>query len=144
MGYCISQRDCDFRIKAENIGPALAAIKALATDTDSMRGFSSRGGEIRERWYSWVRTEDFANAETLADAMYAWRWEIDYDPKTTDVNWIMFHGEKLGQDDIMLQAIAPFVENGSYIEMQGECGAIWRYVFQHGKMEEKEAIISWQ
>jgi len=47
-------------------------------------------------------------------------------------------------DDEALKDMAPFVEAGSYLEMTGEDGAIWRYVFDGQKMEEKWPKIVWE
>ena len=143
MGYCMNQRDAKFRIVAANKVKALNAIKALASQTDKGGGGSWSGGKCIEKNFSWVTTEEFSGATTLHDAMWAWRWEID----TTDdgdVTSIMFEGEKMGDDTILLDAIAPFVEAGSYIEMQGEDGELWRWAFDGSKLIEQNARISWQ
>lgn len=143
MGYCIEQRDCDFRIKAENVDKALAAIKALASRVGEGGGFVSVDGHV-ERFFSWVRTEDFANAATLEDAMYAWRYEIEYNGDGSgDVAWIMFQGEKYGDDEKLFQALGPYVEPGCFIEMQGEDGALWRWTFNGTTMVEQNASITW-
>ena len=55
-----------------------------------------------------------------------------------------FAGEKLGDDEILFQAIAPFVKKDSYIEMQGECGLIWRWSFDGKTMKEKTANIMFE
>jgi hypothetical protein len=147
MGYRIEQRDCDFRIKAENVDKARDAIKALANRVSEGGGFTSSGGQVRERYFSWVRTEDFANADTLEDALRPWRWDIEFNGNgngSDDVDWIMFHGEKYGDEDILLAAIAPYVEPGCFIEMQGEDGALWRWTFDGATMTEKCASITWE
>ena len=145
MGYCIEQRDCDFRIKAENVDKARDAIKVLASRVSEGGGGTYRGGQTIEKYFSWVRTEDFANAETLEDAMRAWRYEVEFNGDGSgDVAWIMFHGEKYGDDEKLLQAIAPYVEPGCFIEMQGEDGALWRWTFNGTTMVEQNANISWE
>jgi hypothetical protein len=40
-------------------------------------------------------------------------------------------------------AIAPYVEENSYIEMVGEDGDRWRWVFKNGKCEEKYPEVIW-
>lgn len=139
MGYHITQRASEFKIKSENKAKALEAIKALATQTSRMGGGSSTG----ERWFAWVPTEDFVKATTLPEAMGAWRWSVSEDEKTGDIIDIGFNGEKLGDDEILLEAIAPYVEPGSYIEIEGEEGALWRWLFDGVWLEEKNAKISW-
>ena len=59
-----------------------------------------------------------------------------------EMNSIYFEGEKYGDDDLIFNAIAPYVEDGSYIQMNGEDGAIWRWVFENGKCVEKQATIT--
>jgi len=140
MGYCIEQRDSRFTLKAENKANALLAIKALAGLVERMNGGNSSG----DRWFSWVDTEEFVTAKTLAEATDAWGWGISEDSKTGDVMGIYFDGEKLGDDRVMLEAIAPYVEKGSYIEMEGEDGAIWKWVFDGKTMREKLAKMSWE
>jgi len=135
MGYCIQMRDSNFVIEASNFAPALAAIKGLA-GKETINDSSGRH-------FSWVNTNDFVNAKTLEEAMLAWRWEIDCGDDGS-VQYIYFTGEKIGDDMILFDAIAPFVEDGSYIEMQGEDGAIWRWVFADKKVQEKYASISWE
>lgn len=145
MGYYIEQRECDFRIKAENLGKALDAIKALAGFVITGGGCIYEGGKVAERRFSWVRTEQFATAATLSDALHAWRWEIEFDGDGSgDVCWIMFQGEKIGNDNILLQAIAPYVEPGCFIEMLGEDGALWRWTFNGTTMVEQYATITWE
>lgn len=139
MGYCMDLRDYDFVIKKENFGKALLAIKALANKTDEMSGgvFSRTG---RDKCFAWVNTLEFLDAETLAEALKAWRWDVECD-KEGNIDGIMFMGEKSGDDLVLFSAIAPFVEENSFIEMEGEDGCIWRWVFSNGECEEKYGNI---
>lgn len=131
MGYYMEQRDSDFTIKQENIQRAWDALIKLF--------------ENGKRDYSWVDTRSVLEAGSFRDAMEEARWVIYYDNNREDVCGILFNGEKYGGDEvIILGAIAPYVENGSYIEMLGEDGEIWRWVFNDGCIEEKNAKIVWE
>ena len=131
MGYYMEQRDSDFTIKQENIQKAWDALIKLF--------------ETKKRHYSWVDTRSVLEASSFRDAMEEARWVIYYDNNREDVCGILFNGEKYGGDEIIiLGAIAPYVEDGSYIEMSGEDGAIWRWVFNDGDIEEKNAKIVWE
>lgn len=134
----MQQRDSKFRVMAHNRIPAMLAIKDLASRT--AEGGGMKGGE---RFFSWVDTDEFLNAKTLEDAMWAWRWQIESDD-LGDIYCIMFEGEKIGNDDILFGAIAPFVEAGSFIEMQGEDGAMWRWSFDGKTMTEQNAKVTWE
>ena len=123
MGYCMTIEDQEFLIKKKNMAGALAAIKAIV-------------GEGR---FSWVNAKEYQDAETLEDALMAWRWppymNKSANPKGEIVN-LEFDGEKSGDEDILFRAIAPFVEAGSFIEMRGEDGCRWRWLFHKGELHE--------
>ena len=137
MGYCMSQDDVSFRIKRENIPAALEAIKALISrcEIDEESG-------ARMQTFSWVDNA-FADAETLERALRWWRWESECNPGG-DVVYVRFLGEKLGDDSLLFEAIAPFVEHRSYIEMVGEDNARWRWLFWRGELREEVPTILWE
>jgi len=134
MGYCMHMRDKVFEISKENKIAALQAVQVLAgkeTITDASGAH-----------FSWVNTNEFVKATSLKEAMKAWRWEI-YEDEEGNVIDIDFYGEKLGDDEILLSAIAPFVKDGSFIEMMGEDDGHWRWCFENKKVVEKDAQITW-
>ena len=134
MGYCMTQRDSMFTIKAENTKEALNAIKELA----GSETIEDSGG----RHFSWV-DNNYVNAETLEDALRAWRWIVEPDGNG-DINYIYFNGEKLGDDEVLFNALAPFIDDDCFIEMSGEDGALWRWCFENGECKERFANISWE
>jgi hypothetical protein len=144
--------DQEFLIRGKNKAGALAAIKGLdpnGTDSSSARLQGGRwDGEKQakvERWFSWVDTKEYQDAETLEDALRAWRWPSDpqgVEP-TEDVDHIAFDGEKIGNEEVLFDAIAPFVESGSFIEMHGEDGCQWRWLFRNGKCYEIYPELTW-
>ena len=127
MGYCMEQRDSCFLVKNENVDKMLDAIKALSSKADKY-GFA------------WVDM-NFVAAENISEAMRCWRWSIDFDTNG-NIDSIFFEGEKSGDDLIIFSAIAPYVEDGSYIEMQGEDDFRWRWVFKNGQCKEVAAKIT--
>ncbi len=144
MGYCVELLDSKFEIKAEKARAALKAIKALDPARDTGSGGSS-GGSFNfktEVWFAWVITEEYKKARNLAEAFEAWRWglSVNYNGDWSD---IAFNGEKYGDDDIFFDAIAPYVTPGSYIEMLGEDGARWRWVFDGKTCKQVHATVSW-
>jgi hypothetical protein len=123
----MKQRDSRFRMAAEKLPAALAAVQALAEQATS---------------FQWVDS-NFAQASTVAEILEDWRWEGEFDPITGDLTDIHFIGEKLGDEEILFQALAPFVDKGSFIEMQGEDGDLWRWTFDGQQMIEQVARITW-
>jgi|TARA_R100001530_G_C4306303_1_gene151765 hypothetical protein len=126
MGYYMSQVDQRFRIDKENKEAALDAIKALKAESR----------------YDWVDEEEYTTAEELEGGLLAWRWRADLD-KDGNVVGIQFDGEKLGDDEVLMRAIAPFVKHGSFIEMVGEDQDWWRWSFRNGKAYAAEPTVIW-
>jgi len=56
---------------------------------------------------------------------------MDYD------SWDMRNGEEL------YQALAPFMRDGSFLELIGDANDIWRWVFYGGKCHMIDAIELW-
>ena len=80
--------------------------------------------------------------EHVKPAMEAWKlatsddcdtWEFVIDNDCGDIIGVNFTGDRLWDEDDWFQAIAPFVTSGSYIQLQGEDGYNWRYLFENGE-----------
>ncbi len=136
MGYHISMMDSKFRIPASVKEQALAAMKRM---NPSKKG--SGYWQDKPQW-AWVDQEIVNKAPTLEDAMTEWRYVPEMDDEGNIVD-ISFEGEKIGDEMEMFKTIAPFVEEGSYIEMQGEDGAFWRWVFKNGQVKEVTPRVEW-
>ena len=123
----MNQQDSKFLIKKENQGAAFRAIQEL--------------GQTGEDFW-WVKASDFANMTDLLSALEEWRWEPDMDDDG-NVHGVRFTGEKIGADKQLFDAIAPFVEPGSFIEMRGEDNAMWRWVFDGTSCKEIYPKVKW-
>ncbi|RFZ77592.1 hypothetical protein DS742_17405 [Lacrimispora amygdalina] len=72
---------------------------------------------------------------------YAYTAELDDDGNIIGLN---FKGNKLAlNEDDMFQAIAPYIESGSFIEMHGDDNAKWRWIFENGKVKKTYATVVW-
>jgi len=60
-----------------------------------------------------------------------------------DIVSLDFTGQKLREQAEMFEQIAPFVKENSFVEMRGEDGLLWRWVFVDGKCLEINATITW-
>ena len=128
MGYYMDMIESRLWIKKENENKALKAIKNAV-----------RNGKIT----SWIIERDVEKSDNLQDAMTACRWEIEKLVNDNGYGRVYFDGEKLGDDYQLFEVLAPFVEDGSYIEMSGEDGCLWRWVFENGKCKEIYPNIIW-
>jgi hypothetical protein len=120
---------------------ALKAIHHLATQTNKGSG-SSSGPKGVTHTFAWVDTEEFSNAKTIEEVFSTWRWDLELGK--SGVEGISFNGEKLGDDKILFDAIAPFVKPGSYLEIEGEDGLLWRWTFDGRNCTEIEACVNWE
>ena len=133
MGYCMDQREQEFFIPVGSLSDTVAAIQALHG--------SESIGDSSGKHFSWVE-QDFHKHSDPARIFNAWRWNVEMDDDG-NIDTIYFDGEKLGDDNTLFNAIAPFVREGSYIEMQGEDGSMWRWTFDGKAMTEKNANITY-
>lgn len=124
MGYNIRLNHAQFIIKKENVKDATKALKEYADNRFSNREF------------------DWRKRRHLEDVLKLFCYNCDYDDDD-NVNDIDFNGEKLSNDEEMLNVIAPYVEYGSYIEIDGEEGEKWRWFFTGKRCIQINPVISW-
>ncbi|MBS5935262.1 MAG: hypothetical protein KIC94_20620 [Clostridiales bacterium] len=125
-------KDSKFIVKNENFQKALESLKSVfipenMTCKDYIDG-------IEYPHFSWVRNETVLNSETLEEALQ----EIRYFPtfnEDGDIIDVKFYGEKYGDEEIFFNALAPYIETGSYLCFEGEDGAEWTWKFDNGKVE---------
>jgi hypothetical protein len=115
MGYSMSQQGSKFFMKTENKPQALKSLKEN------------------------FKLDKF---KLFEDAIEDMRWEPELDEEYNVID-LQFSGTNCWDDFDTLNAIAPFVEKDSYIEMLGEDGDRWRWNFDGEKCVEKHAKVSW-
>jgi hypothetical protein len=91
--------------------------------------------------FAYVDPRRLARATTFAGAMYAWRWLPSVDGEGNIVS-LEFTGEKEGDEDILFEAIAPWVRDGSFVVAACEDGRVWRWLFQSGRVLRQTAKLS--
>lgn len=119
MGYYMNQLSTQFVIKRENLPNVTKAIKNLHGKETI--------GDSSGKHFSWV-SNHFYEINTAQLLLEAWRWVPKFDDNG-DIIELKFRGEKWGDEKFLFEAIAPFVENNSWIEMEGEEGSKWKWVF---------------
>ena len=124
MGYSVSYTITDARIPSENWKQALDAINAL---------FASN---TRYRWLG----AGTRNHSDLREAIEEWGFEVEADCDDF-IQITCFQWEKSGEEEVMLSAIAPFIDPGATFECRGEDGENWRYVFRDGVMVRQEGRV---
>lgn len=169
MGYYVTM-NLDITIPTENEEACLAAINEMFSDekleacaSGGCSGVGTGQAVTERKWYSWVKNppevvwdEYFRKKHikgtqvpkskrafpTLIDAFTAWRYTAE---RTDDgVSLLYFDGEKLGDDEQLFAAIAPFVQSGSSVELCGEDHYHWRFLFENGgAIIEQRGELHW-
>lgn len=125
MGYSMRQSGGGFFIRAQDHDAALAKLKA----------------EHSKDGFAWTDS-GFGNMATLVKALEVLRWT----PRLSGeghINDLRFGGEKAGDEDRIFKTIAPYVSAGSFLEMTGEDGDLWRWVFDGKMCRRIRPTIGW-
>jgi hypothetical protein len=148
MGYNIEIMDSDAYIPADQIEAACRGMEPMMQPEQVAKngqGGSWGGGVQSQVWYSWV--DDKVCRDLLARndlKSFLEHWGFDCFKDTNGDLHIDHYDSKSGQEDLMLQNLAPFVAKDTSIAWRGEDGAMWMNVFDGTHMLEKTAKITWE
>lgn len=117
MGYQAHMAQSSFRIDAACLAPALNALKTLTASNKSIRDWRLH-----------------ANERALFEALEAFGWIVEVAPDGS-ICTIGYESDKMGFEEEVLAAIAPWVDEGSFIEMVGEDSERWRWVFSQKSVQ---------
>lgn len=132
MGYYVSITGSDFRITPENQVLAYQAMCELNNHDELKRGGSWSGGEQTEAWFSWMPKDYPTECRDFSAILECLGFFI---VKMGDEIVELNYDDKTGQEDLFLNACAPFVEDGSYIDWRGEDGDAYRFAFSNCEMK---------
>ena len=118
MTWSMHQTDCDFKMAGDGLAAALAALQKAFTQMD-VQGTS-----------------------IFADAMRHCSWSVSL-AAAGNVTGIFFEGQNWGEDEELFDAISPWVEAGSFIEMRGEDGDLWRWIFDGKSCKQVSPETVW-
>lgn len=157
MGYYVRIDEHDFTIKKKNFKKAYQAC-ILLNDRDDLKSggggaFTLPNGEKMKygdprpkdmnyhpmKWFSWMEPNYPEICKTLEDVLSALGFEIFKD-KDGNINGLHYDS-KIGDEEYFLNAIASFVEKGSFINWIGEDNTFWQNYFDGKKMTTKTGRI---
>ena len=61
-----------------------------------------------------------------------------------NITMIRFTGCQLGDEQKLFQAAAKYIEDGSFLEMYGADGDLWRWVFKNGQCRSVYPQCTWE
>jgi hypothetical protein len=140
MSYYVSLRNSNFTIPAEKADLALGAVFALV-DKDESREFMHTGADGK-RHFLWFPDDWTQTYTSLAHVFQQLGFETS-GPDDGDFHIWMFDSKWADIIEYFLNAVAPFVDSGDYLEFHGEDGNMWRFAFLDGKLNSYEAHIEW-
>lgn len=115
MGYEFRVLEVNFHLPHKNFEATLKSIR----DYDSVRNpVNQYPGSVESHLAKTI-------PEKLEAALLYWRWKI-YINESGDIDDIDFEGINLHDADNLFEAIAPYVQSGSYISAIGEDNRIWK------------------
>jgi len=148
MGYYVTLTGADFRIPKSRWTAAFNAVAELNEHDELKTGGSWSGGEQKEVWFAWMA------ADYPADAVQAWKdgdvthplvfvfKQLGFEVAVLeDYMYLEAYDNKTGAEDHFLEAVAPFVTPGSWIEWRGEDAEMWRQDFDGKSMKVKEGRV---
>jgi hypothetical protein len=130
MGYYINLRRSEFSIpETEEVLQVLKDANWKFHDWKNGGGF---GGEGEQRkWFSWMPSDYDKTVTSVAEVFTLLGFEVDSHDGVVDLK---YYDSKAGQEDLFIALVAPFVEEGSFMEWDGEDGAGWRHEVVDGKL----------
>ena len=106
-------------IKKNQFDSVLVALQALQG-----RETTGRTGHLH---FMWLPCCDLNDVQSVEEMFKLWRWSVEFNEEG-DIVSLGFVGEKLGDEDLFLATIAPYVCCGSEI-IVSEDYKIWRWLF---------------
>lgn len=153
MGYYVSTIEAEFFLSKVNFDDAYKAMCALNDRDDLKRGGSYGGGGIDARsdrpaglnyhphkWFSWLDPDYPDKLKTTPDILQQIGFDLHYDDNGNIV--YLQYDNKMGQEDLFLEAIAPFVKRNSYIIWRGEDGEHWKDIFINNRIVRKAGYLT--
>lgn len=151
MGYYISTPNTFFSIRAENLARFFDLVRNLMSDENiekNGRGGSFTSAGKTSSWYAWVSTDHVRRAVLERDICLVFEeWGYDLKEKIDGTDGVKYfelnirNGEaKIGDEEKFFAAIAPVVEDGSFIDVRGEDGSQFRWIWENGKFYSQNAI----
>ena len=129
MGYYVTTEDINIIVPKDLLEPAYKAVLAMNEDDNLKRG-GSHGAE-RKFWFSWM-PEDLSTLTDLKEVLENLGFDTNYNEAGDLV--LGHYDSKTGQEDLFLDAIAPFVQEMSYAIWKGEDNSFYKWEFNDGKM----------
>lgn len=150
MGYYISTPQTSFSIRTSDISRFFDLVSILMSDEnieENGQGGTYADGRKTQSWYSWVNTDVVRRAVLDRDirAVFGeWGYDLEHANEEDGISHfyldIRSGNAKIGDEEKFFAAIAPIVVDGSFIDVRGEDGGEWRWMWENGKFYSQDII----
>lgn len=157
MGYYVETTDIDFAIAAEKLDAAYAAMCELNAHDELKNGGyrpadpsnppakpkgSTSVSNSPHKFFSWMEWNYDEIYDTAEEIFSALGFDC-YVEDNGDLR-LLVYDNKSGAEECFLNAVAPYVTPGSFIDWQGEYGELYRWEFDGTTMNQKNGEIVWR
>lgn len=121
-------------LEKKNLDKLFLTVRMMLNETDIMRGGVCSNGTLSNRSYAWVDSDNLRNScsdKNLKKVFECWGFFID--PTNNKDEYIIDFDNKLGDEEIFLKRIAPFIRRGE-IFWVGEDGCKWKHEYKEGQV----------
>ena len=128
MGYYVKLMYTDAFLPSENKDAALNALIELNSHDEYKYKYASNSSISRH--FSWM-PDDYTHYESVEEVLTDLGFEFE-----SRADGIVFLGydDKIGAEDLHINAIAHLLKEGSSFKWTGEDGAAWQWKIEDGKM----------
>ena len=139
MGYYVTITRAEFDIPETD--EVLQVLKDASWKFhDWKRGGSYGPNGSEQKWFSWMPYNYDEIAMSVADVFRMLGFDFVSENGKVCIDG---YSNKTGQEDLFLAIVAPYVEEGSFIEWVGEDGTTWRMEVIDGRLTVAEGQKAW-
>lgn len=159
MGYYITLMNSHFVIRQSNLPKFFDLVGRMVTDENiekNASGYSLLANGTKTHHYSWISTDRLRNAiasNNMTNVFEQFRYSIEFSHSVGEMNFYRIRfadnnggDQKIGDEEKLFAAIAEIVEDGSFIDIQGEDNLRWRWIWENGKFfqqDEEDIVIQY-
>jgi hypothetical protein len=136
MGYCYSVNDSSFSIPSANYTDLMDHLIKWHT---TMKNATPHSYGLK--WIDHDKMLPLLEAGDILEYFALWLYEAKIDITTGNICGLRWTGEKIGDEEKLFEQIAPWVEDASFFDCQGEDGSLWRWIWRDGHFYHVEAEI---
>ena len=150
IGYHIQTTQTSFSIRTSDLPRFFDLVGNLMSDKnieENGNGGSCTNGKQSSWWYLWVNTENVRKAVADRDIIRVfecWGYDLailrEEDGITHYYLDIRGGDAKIGDEEKFFAAIAPVVVHGCFVDVRGEDGERWRWLWENEKFYLQDAI----